>query len=154
MCEAPPSITCTRPATSLKDNICISRSLHRSPGTLNVPAGKAISSMGLRSLLRKRLQARRAGRHREHMAPATPSIMGIPPELRLMIFSYVLPPGMIKVDKTYKPPALLQVNRRIRNETQEIYYSRDCKSKNLEEGNLFLFTVHNCKPRSSLSTST
>jgi len=75
-------------------------------------------------------------RHRNRMVPASPSLLGLPAELRLMIYEYVLVQGVIPITRHYKPPGLLGTSRRIRNEAQEIYYSWD--------NNHFRFNIRDC----------
>lgn len=73
------------------------------------------------------------------MIAASPSLLGIPPELRLMILAYVLVPWRINLTGHYKPPGVLGTCRSIRNEAQEMYY--------LDHRHHFAFALQDCDAR-------
>ena len=80
---------------------------------------------------------RRSQRLANPKAPALrpePTLLTLPPELRLLIFEYVVTIGSIKIRATTKPPSLLGVNRQIRAESHQLWYTR----------NNFWFPIHDC----------
>lgn len=63
-------------------------------------------------------------------------LLSLPPELRVMIFEFVLISGRITISPSAVPawPALLSTNRQVREEALKIWYGK----------NLFSFTVVDC----------
>lgn len=65
---------------------------------------------------------------------STPTLLSLPPELRLLIFEAALVEGEIKVKAHTTPPALLATNRQIRDEASGIWYTQ----------NSFHFRIDDC----------
>lgn len=65
----------------------------------------------------------------------TPTLLTLPAELRVSIWEYAsIEPDTITVTESLKLPALLSVNRQVRNETCRLWFSK----------NSFLFNVIDC----------
>lgn len=54
-------------------------------------------------------------------------LLSLPPEIRNIIYRYALVEGLIRVIQDPPPqPALLQLNRQVRDEAIQIYYQENC----------------------------